>query len=193
MYFKMFKVVLFLLLSCAVFAVTATTVMATENTVGSAEQNYYDAVEVLKGWSVGSPVSIEGYHSTICHSAEGYIVVALPQDLKILGLIRWTNGEIYNLYPTQPPQFQRPWFSNWPINFALSQGGKDWLNNFLEFTPRKFIWWDSKQVVISETFLQYGGTISVGMGVRSQIYNVFPRWYEEVATVTEWSRRIAVL
>ena len=184
------RMLLLLLLSCTILAIAPKIAAVAEDTAGPAE--YHAAAEML-----GQPVfdslsssSIQGYRITVCHAAGGYIVIALPKNQEMLGLVRWTNGEVFNLYLTQ-----QPWFEDWPLNFALSHGkkGKAWLNAFTDFAPRKFVWWENQtKRVISQTLLQdgvqYGGTISVG----SQIFSMLPRWNKDTATNYELSRELAV-
>jgi len=157
-----------------------------------ANAGYYETLYQMEEVSRGA-ISLEDVSTEVivCTSQKKLepIVIALPDNSgEMLGLVLW-EGEILNLYPAGDTYSNR-WAQQWPINHTLSIEGlteaKEWLNNFNEFSPREYVWWDNnstEDIVISEDFDNMYATIMVG----GKMYYAFQRW-GSINTVEEIAR-----
>lgn len=178
------KIFLFAWLGCTVFFFAGGAAWARADVGPEDPNHYYVGVEVLYELPINLGVvpAINGYETIVCHSPAGVIVVALPHNPELLGLVRWLDGEIYNLYPTI-----QPWFEDWPLSCALDQtDAKGWLN-----TSDNFIWWSSDHRVISRNL--YGVSRGETVSIDGSVFSILPRWQGNVATREELSRLLAVL
>ena len=168
------------------------------------QNQYFVALEKLNELprsikDINQNMMLNGYDDVIiCQNKQGYAVIVLPDDPQMLGLIRWSDGKVLNLYPAD----KSDWPNDWPIKFALdlydSQGkeaAQRWLNSdgFNEFAPpRHFIWWDNasdERIVISEDWWEEYFTILIG----EKVYYVIGHWKPIVTSVEELSLSLAVL
>lgn len=168
------------------------------------QNQYFWALEKLNELprsikDVDQNMVLNGYGDVIiCQNKQGYAVIVLPDDPQMLGLLRWNDGKVLNLYPAGEPD----WPNDWPIKFALdlydSQGkeaAQKWLNNedSDEFPPsRHFIWWNNisdERIIISEDWWEEYFTILIG----EKVYYVIGHWKPIVTSVEELSLSLATL
>lgn len=179
--------------------------MSTVASIPTAEkQNQYFIVlerlsELPLAVADNSELKIQGYDDIIiCRQQDNYIVIALPNDSEMLGLIRWQDGEVLNLYPAGTVD----WPSDWPINYALAlcdlqgkEAAQKWLNNkdFDEFVAsRRFIWWSNsidERIIISEDWHEEYATLLID----GRVYYAVGRWNPTTTSVDELSSMLAVL